>query len=349
MNEETRISFDGLNDSIVNWKTINDSFDGECSGKFETSFNGFNLANNCVKEIENSIKAILEFSSSEQSYLDRFINVLSPQAENPGITDGHKTSGAGGVGGEEAESPGNIYGGQEVKQTDILEVAELGEIGGELLSLALLKNLSLEELLADDKYNEEIKKVILDSQNVSDSLKEIILQMDDSVARQFIAAMLNKGGYDLFDLSDLNMSILLNYLSKIADNNGTTVENLLKKQQYSKLLRGALSNCKDAANLYAGWEDLSGEEIQENLLAVYNGDVPDELSKGSVDVTRGFVETLVNQSSVPYEELLTDSSYASTIKEATNQFQSATDFFGLLSQTSNSEMSSGLINNFSNI
>ena len=216
-------------------------------------------------------------------------------------------------------------------------------------SLALLKNLSLEQLLADDKYSDEIKKVVLDSQNVSDDLKEIITQMDSSVARQFIAAMLNKGSNDLFELNDLNMSILFNYLSVIADNNGTTVENLLNKQQYAKLLRSALSNCKDAAYLYAGWENLSGEEIQENLLNVYNGDVPDGLSKGSVDVTRGFVETIVKESSVPYDELLTDTSYAQVIKEATNQFQSATDYFGLLSQVSNSEMSSGLINNFANI
>lgn len=349
MNEETRINFDGLNDSIVNWKTINDSFDSECSGKFETSFKGFNLANTCVSEIEKSIKAIIEFATNEQSYFSRFVSILSPQAENPGTTDEYRTSGAGGIGGEEAGSPGNIYGGQEVQQTDLLGVAELEEIGGELLSLALLKNLSLEQLLADDKYSDEIKKVVLDSQNVSDDLKEIITQMDSSVARQFIAAMLNKGSNDLFELNDLNMSILFNYLSVIADNNGTTVENLLNKQQYAKLLRSALSNCKDAAYLYAGWENLSGEEIQENLLNVYNGDVPDGLSKGSVDVTRGFVETIVKESSVPYDELLTDTSYAQVIKEATNQFQSATDYFGLLSQVSNSEMSSGLINNFANI
>ena len=349
MNEETRINFDGLNDCIVNWKTINDSFDTECSGKFATSFKGFNLADSCVKEIENAIEAITEFTSNEQSYFSRLINILSPQANNPGTSGKHGTSGAGGIDNVSAGAPGDIYGGEEIGDAELLGIVELEEIGGELLSLALLKNLTLEELLADDKYSDEIKKAILDSQNVSDSLKEIISQMDSSVARQFIAAMLNKGESDLFELSDLNMSILFNYLSVIASNNGTTVENLLKQPQYAKLLRNALSNCKDATYLYAGWDNLSGEEIQENLLAVYNGDVPDELSKGSIEVTRGFIETLVDQSSVPYEELLTDASYAGPIKEATTQFQSATDFFGLLSQVSNSEMSGGILNNLTNI
>ena len=290
----------------------------------------------------------MEFANSEQAYFSRFISILSPQAANPTDSDDHRGSGAGGIDGETAGSPEDIYGGEEVGG-ELTDIEDLEGIGGALVALAQLKNLTLEQLLADDKYSDEIKKAVLESQNVSDSLKEIISQMDSSVARQFIAAMLNKNGNNLFQLSDLNMSILFNYLNVIADNHGISVNELITNTSYSSLLKSALSNCKDASYLYSGWEDLSGEEVQENLLAVYNGDVPSELSNGSVEVTRQFIDTLVDQSSIPYDDLLTDTSYAETLKEATSQFQSATDFFGLLSQISVPEISTSLVNNFSNI
>ncbi len=348
MYEQTSMNFDGLDECVSKWKAANDYFEESCAGKFKSSFGSFYLAENCINEIEKSIEAILDFTRSEQGYFDALIAALSPLADDEVKTHKKRKGGGGGNGSDEsARGTDDVDPGKKTKVDPDVEQIELEGIAGELEALAKLNNLTLIQLLADDKYSDLIKRTLLNSQKVSDNMKQLIMNMDSTVARMFIAAMLKKGGYELFALNDLNVGILFNYLTSIAEKNGITVEQLLNDPQYSDLLKSAMSDCEEAAHLYDGWENLSGEEVQSNLLEVYNGDIPSELSSSNVGVTNEFVDTISGQSDIPYEELLTDPSYADVLKDATSEFARTAEFFGLVSNCSNSEVSMVANNYFS--
>ena len=61
-----------------------------------------------------------------------------------------------------------------------------------------------------------------------------------------------------------------------------------------------------------------------------NGSVPET----GMELSRSFVDCISESADIPYDELLTDTVYADTIKEATMELGKATSFFNALSNFS---------------
>ena len=204
----------------------------------------------------------------------------------------------------------------------------------ELIELAKLQNVTLDELLLNEKYSSLIKEVMLASPYVSKDFKNTLSKIDASSVRQlFLNAI--KGDYpELFNINALNLEITRSYLEKIAEENGITVDELLNNKEYQKLLKDTLSKYDNVIDLIKGWEDLGADEFQDQLKSFYLGDVPEEFPNEDILATRSFVDTLAGECDVSYEEFLNDASYAETLKDGAVQCGKTMKYFETLTHTS---------------
>ena len=204
----------------------------------------------------------------------------------------------------------------------------------ELVELAKLNNITLDELLLNDKYADLIKQTLLASPYVPQAFKDIILNLDSKIVRLLFLSILNLDYPELFNINSLNLGITYAYLEKIAQENGITVDDLLNNDEYKDILKVTLSKFDNVIELIKGWENLSPDEFQAQLKSFYLGDVSEEFPDEDILATRVFVDYLAEECDVSYEEFLNDSSYASTLKDGAVEYGKSLSYFEAISHTS---------------
>ncbi len=359
-----KITFSNADDCLSHWERANNGY-GNISGEFSSGLSSFYLAQGYINEIEESISEMESFSKKEYDAFKAYIEEMKPKAEEPEIAEKEDTHGEEDADGVVSGGAGSTNGGKAVKKeggtdhakdvdvgrkpkkdidkqkTEIPEwfddstLSQLNLLTVELVSMAKAKGISLEELLYNEKYYSEIKNILLASPNVSSETKKLIQGMTDAQFAAFFKDILKNRYYDMFKLNNLNVSIINNYLEKLAQEKGITVEELLTNSKYANELKGALSHLDEASKLYGGWEDLPAEDVQSNLLSLYTGDVESGVSTTGIEVSRSLVDCISEASEIPYDELLTDTAYAEALKEATMDLGKTAEFFDLLSNFSN--------------
>jgi hypothetical protein len=212
-----------------------------------------------------------------------------------------------------------------------LSLTELDGAIDSLIALAEQKNKYLDELVEDDQFADDIKQMLLDSPYIPQEFKDMIKDMDSKLVRQYIESLLKGESPDVFELNPLNIGIIYSYLMRMAAQNGITVEELLADPKYTSLLKTILSRFSNVVDLLKGWENLTPEEFQKNLLTIYDGDEVGDLPQEDIDVIRAFVDYIAEETEIGYEELLTDTTYAETLKDAAMQFGKACVFFNATS------------------
>jgi len=208
-----------------------------------------------------------------------------------------------------------------------MSLSDFNGMLNELVELAKLKNVTLDELFLDDKYSDLVKQTLLASPYVPQAFKNIILEMDSKVVRLLFARILSMDYPEVFNANTLNLGIAYSYLEKVAEENGISVDDLLNKKENQSLLKETLSKYDNVIDLIKGWENLPADEFQEQLKSFYLGDVPEEFPNEDINATRSFVDYLANECDVSYEEFLNDSSYADTLKDGAVQYGKTLKYF----------------------
>ena len=221
---------------------------------------------------------------------------------------------------------------------DNLELSQIDGAVESLISLAEGKNKYLDEYIEDDAYADEIKAMLMKSPYLPQAFKDLIADMDSKTVRMYIEGLLKGENPEVFELNPLNLGIVYSYLMQIAQENGITVEELLNNPKYSELLRKVLGKFKNVVDLLKGWEELPAEEFQANILKMYDGDGTFDLPQEDMDVMKSFVDYISEETGIYYEELLTDTTYAETLKDAALQFGKACVFFSATSHFTDAGM-----------
>lgn len=337
--------------------------DAAAAGPFNSLTNvNPDLGSGFINELNQSLADIYSFLA--QNIYPAAVAYFQP--DNPGdedVPDNPYKPGDGDDGGHQHTTPPGDGGGEKPPETEepvldtetptepiteqtlgevetMLDDMTLGELDGfigELVALAESHQLELDKYVEDDQYSDEIKQAILNSPYVPQEFKDYIQDLDSKVVRQIVEAILKGQCPEIFDLNPLNLGIIYTYLQQVAAEKGITVEQLLSDPQYADLLKDTLGKFQNVVDLIKGWSDLSAEEFQASMLKVYDGDSGD-LPQEDSDVVRAFVDYLVEETSIPYESLLTDPAYGEVVQEASKQFGKASLFFSLSSHFSKEGM-----------
>lgn len=189
----------------------------------------------------------------------------------------------------------------------------------------ILKDGDLNSLLDDENKLSELKKVILDSVNINDELKEVISEMDIEVFKKFLKSMADKGS--LNTVSDDSISFLHNYLVKISSINNISYDSLINDPSNESLLYNNVNYFNDAVNYLDSISNDNVETIKENLFDIYDGNAISDVNQNRVDAVRNIIDVLSENNNVSYENLISEN-----IKNSLLSVTSAKDFFGLFSK-----------------
>ena len=188
----------------------------------------------------------------------------------------------------------------------------------------ILKDGDLNSLDDENKLS-ELKKVILDSVNINDELKEVISKMDIEVFKKFLKSMADKGS--LNTVSDDSISFLHNYLVKISSINNISYDSLINDPSNESLLYNNVNYFNDAVNYLDSISNDNVETIKENLFDIYDGNAISDVNQNRVDAVRNIIDVLSENNNVSYENLI-----SGNIKNSLLSVTSAKDFFGLFSK-----------------
>ena len=189
----------------------------------------------------------------------------------------------------------------------------------------ILKDGDLNSLLDDENKLSELKKVILDSVNINDELKEAISEMDIEVFKKFLKSMADNGA--LNTVSDDSISFLHNYLVKISSINNISYDSLINDPSNESLLYNNVNYFNDAVNYLDSISNDNVETIKENLFDIYDGNAISDVNQNRVDAVRNIIDVLSENNNVSYENLI-----SGNIKNSLLSVTSAKDFFGLFSK-----------------
>ena len=243
----------------------------------------------------------------------------------------------------EPDNDGNQIDGSLLEK---MTLSQLDGFLGSMVSLAESKSKKLDELVADDKYADEVKKALLASPHLPDEFKKLITDIDSKVVLQFLESILKGQSPDIFSLNPLNLGIIFSYLETVAEKNGITVNELLTNPKYASLLRDTLSDFSNVYNMFKDYEEKKPEELQELLSNLYDGDVEKSVPDENIIVTRSFVDYISKESDIPYDELLSDNSYAPTLQKAVTEFSKALSFFTTSSKFTEKGMTNNVVQMF---
>ena len=218
---------------------------------------------------------------------------------------------------------------EEIDTTELeqLSLDDLYGVIDELVELVNVSKKTLDEILDTDEYSDKIKETLLNSPYLSKEFKDVILDLDSSAVRVLLKCILKGKLPEIFDLNTLNVGIVYSILESTANEYGVLINELLTNSKYTSILKDKLASFGSVVEIIKGWEELSDEDFQVQLKAFYLGDVSEEFPTSDILTTRAYVDYLADACDVSYEDLINDSSYASTLKEGAVQFGKALTFF----------------------
>jgi len=299
------------------------------SNPFNALCNDPNIAGGYVNEFNQSLSEMLDFSLNKVlAALIKYIEDLSDDQPIPGPGPGDNGGGPGGPGNPGPIDPGDPTdpnGGEQINDDVVtgmsdLTLNELDNVVDSLIDMSKQKGKGLDEMLADETMADELKALLLASPYLSDELKKLIENTDSQVLRKTIQSIMKGLQPEVFKLNPLNVGIVYSYLSKVASENGITLEQLLTDPQYADLLKSTLAGFGDAVDLIKGWETLSPEECQKQLLDIYDGNGIQDKKPSAVAIVRTFVDYISEATQIDTESLLTDTKYAEILHTATQEF-----------------------------
>lgn len=298
-----------------------------------------------LNEFRSSVDEIVLFSEAQESAFRIFVEPPEDdedETEESPISSDPPTGGGGNNNDDSSEdtispvvTPPVEIPVSELIPLTTLEDVSVSQIDGIVDSLIdLAGDTPVDEFVSEQASADKIKEALLASPYIPDDLKKLLQEADSELVRQTIQALMNGEMPEVFALNPLNIGIVYSYLSKIASDNGITIEQLLNDPQYSELLKTHLAGFEDVVDLIKSWKDLSAEEFQANLLSIYDGDGIGDMKDSTVNIMRTFVDYIASATEIPAEELLLDVKYADILKNATEQFAKTSVFMGATSHYS---------------
>lgn len=319
-----------------------------------TDFNP-SIGKSYIEELKKSMEELLfesrKMAAATRSYAEQ---TKSDDDSDPwipgGTTDGGGRSGGGVSSGNNDNTPQapntptqtseaeKVVDSIDKTSLENLKLKELDSVAGSLRDMSKNVGKGIDEVLADDKYNDDIKNLLLTSQYIPDDLKKILTDNDSVVSRLLLEKIMNGEYPEIFDINPLNMGVIYTYLNDAASKNNISVNELLTDEKNAELLKDTLSQFEDVKDILIGWDDLNAEEYQSKLLDVYDGNEVGDKKASSIEILRTFTGYISDESGVAAEELLTETKYADTMKQATQEFGKSSLFASTLTKYSNKGM-----------
>lgn len=239
---------------------------------------------------------------------------------------------------KETENPGEDNYKQQVEKFKDMSLSDLSEVVSALKKLAKEKNTTIDELLSGEKYKDDIKKTLIALPNLSSDLKKLIQDGSSISCAKAITDLLKGKMTDAIGVEEDTSATMKVFLQKIAEKNNISLDTLISKDKYSKIVKDSLGSLKSVVEATKDYEE---KNVQGKLMDVHDGsDV--NLDATAEEFLRDEMSVINSSSGLTYQELLSDVGYAEDLIKAINRIQRIATYVDVLSSCSNELISSVL-------
>lgn len=220
---------------------INTVFCDEYDKKYESLKNG-------LSRLQESIRAILvQFSNADLQGKDR-------RPEDTNSISSSKTNNYNPMSEQDLIS-------NQIKEYEQMSLENLDGVVSILSKMSDEKNISIDELLSNQNYREEILKSMVESSYVTDELKNLMIQ-SDSITQKVLLGIVSGNYPTVIGFDDTTREMLANYLIKISNDNDINLAEFLYNDNYSGLLKESLKSLSVITTEIKGLND---EQIAEKI------------------------------------------------------------------------------------
>ena len=291
------------------------------------------IASNYLNELKNSLTALTSFSRKRQLSLQNYVTSLKNIDTSRTYISPSNVNNPSDDKGKDKPSPSKPDPGRKTEPVEIntdpldeMSVLELDHLMDALIELAQLNNVTLDELLMNDKYADLIKNVLLKTTYIPEELKKVLIDCDSVITQELLSSILKDKFPDIFGMSPLNVGVAFNYLRNKAALLGIPVETLLTDEKYAEELKKALKDFEGVGDLLESTDALNAEDFQKSLADTYDGNVSEGVKEETCNIVREFSDYIADEVDVTPEELLHNESYATILKTASQGFAKTSSY-----------------------
>ena len=187
---------------------------------------------------------------------------------------------------EEEEDHDKVYNNQ-IKEYEKMSMENLDGLAAELVKYAASQGISVDELLSNEKYAAKVHSLLLQSPNLSDSLKAIITSSSTAVTQEVLKDIFNGKFPEIVGINNDTSSLYLSYLQAIANANGIDVQELCTDSKYEYLLKQAFTDFGKVSGVFNGLND---EDVVKRAMQIYDGYDVEKVDSEAVMVIRTYMD-----------------------------------------------------------
>lgn len=325
-NDSTKINIEAVNDAIVLINQATQNFEGEELKPSSESFfialqnagldqgfiSSYTENNEALKaslsSLQNAISSTIQnMESLDQDVQDDIEDLSSEQPRRGKNGSGNGNNGSNNSGGTNKNSNNNAEtklidnAAEQLEQYKNMSMSDLYNVVAEISKIADENNTTLEKILSQDEYTLQIHNTLLTSPNIPSDLKELIEVGDTSISQVILANILAGNIKEVIGFNDNITNTVKTYLSKVAESNNITIEELLQDTNYSETLKNTLTSFDSIPNQLESIK----ENIDSSLLDIYDGNQVENMTTEEVSIIREFIEIQAESNNTSAEEMLT--------------------------------------------
>ena len=277
---------------------------------------------NAIKKVEDNainIARIIGDTANEQSELDER-NAKQSEQNNYNY---YANNGYNGNNNNTGDYTGKENGDlklNEDKNTDAISLTDESKISL-VTEFKSIYDGDMYDALFNEEFAETLKKQLLESPNINEDTKKILMEIDPKVIQVYLRNILSSGE-SISGVSKLVATVFSQTLDKLGKK-----ETLFDASKNISIIFAKLS--KD-------------DNFMDTLNKIYNDEFKsDEIEDNTIYFTRDFVDTLSASTGVSHDELLTNAKYKESLKECVNEVSNT---FAIIRGSNNSsELYSNII------
>ena len=308
----TSVNFTMVDDLTTEWSSTASEFAGSIQpASSDPTFvilEGLGLSGGFPAKFDEAMQGLVDnvnsAISAAKSYFDQLRQEDATLAglfpEEPGAGDGDDRKGGGGGGGDQ----GTDNSAAQYEFFKGITLSDLRTVVDILTKYAASLGITLDELLSDVKYADAIKELLLSNPNLSEDYKKLVEEGTSEATFTVLQSLMNGDIPEAIGLTNATQLATKKYLTDIAKQNNISYEDLVGKEEHSKILKKALADMSEVSTVL---DTMTEDNVQSNLKSILEGKV--QLSENAKTVIESHMNALVELSGASIDEILSDESY----------------------------------------
>lgn len=306
------LNVSSINDLCSTWKSRVSSLDlssDRVTSSFQV-FTSYGILDNYIVSLATAINSVIsainQISNSINATKDQQLNIdnvysaySASNSSNYSASNGSNSNVSVGSTGNNNEYDLSV---DANIAFDSLEIQDYTIMALLLSSVTSFSESNLDAMLNNDSILTEIKTRLLSFSNVSDELKELLLNMDNATFKQSLKSIVVNNKVTLINKNSI--AFLYTYLTTLASVSGQDINSLVDDPLNRDILYDEINYFNTAIDYISSISDKGDDFVKAELFSIYDGNGIASKDTNVVSSVRSLIEVLSRSNNITSEKLL---------------------------------------------